>query len=54
MVQTTGNSHAGGESGGFWTIANICILSLVKKDANAPTVSGIAIHMINSFHWIFK
>lgn len=54
IVQTTGNSHAGGESGGFSIMAKVCMLSLVKNEARAPTLRGIAIHITSSFHCIFK
>ena len=54
MVQTTGKSQAGGESGGLLIIPKTAILSLVKNEAKAPMPRGMAIHIISSFHCIFK
>lgn len=54
MVQTTGNIHPGGDNGGWFSDANVLILSFVMNPEIPPTSSGIAILINNVFHLIFK
>ncbi len=54
MVQTTGNTHAGGASGGLFIVSKACMLLRVKKAEMPPTASGMMMQTINPFHCIFK
>ncbi len=48
-----GNSHAGGDSGGFRIVSNTSIPPLVIRAESPPTASGIPIHKISNFQLIF-
>lgn len=49
MLHTTGNTHDGGESGGFLMASNSIMLSFVRSADRPPTARGIAIEMISFF-----
>ena len=53
-VQTIGKSHFGGDNGGLFSVLKICIFSRVRNAEIPPTIRGIAIHINNFFHSIFK
>lgn len=50
IVHTTGNSHPGGDSGGFCSAANVSMPPDVKSAASTPTPSGTARQSSNFLH----
>ena len=50
MLQTTGNTHPGGDSGGLLTSSKLAIWFLVAKADKTPTISGIATHSASFFY----
>ena len=52
MLHTTGNSHIGGDSGGFLTASNNIMLSFVSSAEIPPTARGTATEMPSLFQSI--
>ena len=51
MLHTTGNSHAGGDSGGWFTVSlNVAAPSLDKKPDSAPIPTDSRIQNVYVFH----
>lgn len=53
MVHTMGNSHPGGESGGFIKELKSCIAFRVRRPDTIPTRSGSAMLLNNKFLFLF-